>query len=77
MAALVSAEVCAVAALLLFLQVPAAKSRLTSGDVFILDMGVTVYQWNGSGSSAFERSKVYICIIILRPTAVGDCWMCK
>jgi gelsolin len=38
-------------------QVPAAKSRLNSGDVFILDMGLTIYQWNGSGASAFEKNK--------------------
>jgi len=39
-------------------QVPAAKSRLNKGDVFILDLGVKVYQWNGGGASAFERNKV-------------------
>jgi len=47
-----------------YLQVPAAKSRLNPGDVFILDMGLKVYQWNGSGSSAFEKNKVgglHIC----------------
>jgi len=39
-------------------QVPAAKSRLQSGDVFILDMGVKVFQWNGSEASVFEKHKV-------------------
>jgi gelsolin len=38
-------------------QVPAAKSRLNSGDVFILDKGLAIYQWNGSGASAFEKNK--------------------
>jgi gelsolin len=38
-------------------QVQASKSRLDSGDVFILDMGLKVYQWNGSGASVFERQK--------------------
>lgn len=38
-------------------QVPAAKSRLDPGDVFILDMGLKVYQWNGSGASVFEKQK--------------------
>ena len=42
----------------LLLQVPAAKSRLDPGDVFILDMGLKVYQWNGSGASVFEKQKV-------------------
>jgi len=41
-----------------FVQVPAAKSRLRSGDVFILDMGLKVYQWNGSSASVFEKHKV-------------------
>jgi len=39
-------------------QVPAAKSRLNQGDVFILDIGLKVYQWNGSGANAFEKNKV-------------------
>jgi hypothetical protein len=39
-------------------QVPAAKSRLNSGDVFILDLGLKIYQWNGSGASVHEKSKV-------------------
>jgi gelsolin len=38
-------------------EVPAAKTRLNSGDVFILDMGLTIYQWNGTGASAFEKNK--------------------
>jgi gelsolin len=38
-------------------QVPACRSRLDSGDVFILDMGLTIYQWNGSGASVFEKQK--------------------
>jgi len=39
-------------------QVPAAKSRLQSGDVFILDMGIKLFQWNGSDASPFEKNKV-------------------
>ena len=39
-------------------QVPASKSRLTPGDVFILDMGLTIYQWNGDGANPFEKNKV-------------------
>jgi gelsolin len=38
-------------------QVPAAKARLHSGDVFILDLGLKIYQWNGSGANAFEKNK--------------------
>jgi len=39
-------------------QVPASKSRLSPGDVFILDMGLTIYQWNGDGANPFEKNKV-------------------
>jgi len=38
-------------------QVPAAKSRLNQGDVFVLDVGLHIYQWNGSGASVFEKNK--------------------
>jgi len=38
-------------------QVPLARSRIHSGDVFILDLGLTMYQWNGSGSNKDERFK--------------------
>ena len=45
-------------------QVPAAKSRLDSGDVFILDMGLTIYQWNGDGATMFEKNKVSLLSIV-------------
>lgn len=41
-----------------FFQVPAAKSRLNQGDVFVLDVGLTIFQWNGTGASVFEKNKV-------------------
>ncbi len=28
-----------------------------AGDVFILDMGLTLYQWNGSGANKYEKFK--------------------
>jgi len=31
---------------------------MNKGDVFILDLGLKVYQWNRMGSSAFEKNKV-------------------
>lgn len=37
--------------------VPVSISSLNSGDVFILDAGNCVYQWNGSKSSSIEKSK--------------------
>jgi len=37
--------------------VPLSRARIHSGDVFILDLGLTLYQWNGSGSNKDERFK--------------------
>ncbi|KAL5015442.1 hypothetical protein ScPMuIL_009712 [Solemya velum] len=38
-------------------EVPAKRSKINSGDVYILDLGMTLYQWNGSSSSKDERYK--------------------
>ena len=38
-------------------EVQRCRSRLDSGDVFILDMGQMLYQWNGSGSNKDEMWK--------------------
>jgi len=38
-------------------QVPLALTSLNSGDVFILDTGLILYQFNGSRSSVFEKQK--------------------
>ncbi|XP_060079395.1 gelsolin-like protein 1 [Ylistrum balloti] len=38
-------------------EIPRQKCRLDSGDVFILDLGLTIYQWNGSGSNKDEKMK--------------------
>lgn len=38
-------------------EVPLCKERLEHNDVFILDLGLTIYQWNGCGSSKDERFK--------------------
>ena len=37
-------------------EVPRCRSRLDSGDVYILDMGQMLYQWNGAGANKDERS---------------------
>lgn len=42
-----------------WLQVPIAASSLNSNDVFILDEGLTLYQFNGKTSSGAERAKVH------------------
>jgi len=33
------------------------KSMINSGDVFILDTGKVLYQWNGKSSSGIEKVK--------------------
>ncbi|KAH9518580.1 hypothetical protein Btru_005701 [Bulinus truncatus] len=38
-------------------EVPLCKDRLNSDDVFILDLGKHIYQWNGRGSNKDERYK--------------------
>jgi len=38
-------------------QVDLLKSSLNSGDVFILDLGLTVYQWSGTSAGIWEKTK--------------------
>jgi len=38
-------------------QVPLSCSSLNAGDVFILDLGMKIIQWNGSKSNGAERNK--------------------
>jgi hypothetical protein len=38
-------------------QVPLAVSSLNQGDVFILDLGLKLYQWNGTSASRQEKMK--------------------
>ncbi|XP_033746050.1 gelsolin-like protein 2 [Pecten maximus] len=38
-------------------EVPAAKSSLNSDDVFIIDLGLELYQFNGKGATKDERFK--------------------
>lgn len=38
-------------------EVPLSKDRIKSDDVFILDLGEKIYQWNGNGSNKDERYK--------------------
>eukprot|EP00187_Rhodella_violacea_P005271 CAMPEP_0174892560 /NCGR_PEP_ID=MMETSP0167-20121228/7475_1 /TAXON_ID=38298 /ORGANISM="Rhodella maculata, Strain CCMP736" /LENGTH=350 /DNA_ID=CAMNT_0016131083 /DNA_START=83 /DNA_END=1135 /DNA_ORIENTATION=- len=39
------------------LEVPLSKDSLNNGDVFILDLGLSIMQWNAPNCSAFERNK--------------------
>lgn len=36
-------------------QVPLSYTSLNSGDVFLLDLGLKIYQWNGKKASFFEK----------------------
>jgi len=38
-------------------QVDCTHKSLNSGDVFILDLGTKIYQWNGSTAGALEKNK--------------------
>lgn len=38
-------------------QVPKERASLNSGDVFILDMGMKIYQWNGVKAGPMEKMK--------------------
>lgn len=38
-------------------QVKVSAASMNSGDVFILDAGLTLYQWNGADSNKYERAK--------------------
>jgi hypothetical protein len=45
---------------MLTLQAPphtVSHASLNSGDVFILDAGLTLYQWNGKDSNKYEKAK--------------------
>lgn len=43
-------------------EVPLAASSLNDGDVFVLDHGLQLWQWNGNQSSAFERRQADLLI---------------
>eukprot|EP00163_Fabomonas_tropica_P012650 TRINITY_DN23990_c0_g1_i1.p1 TRINITY_DN23990_c0_g1~~TRINITY_DN23990_c0_g1_i1.p1 ORF type:complete len:848 (+),score=337.64 TRINITY_DN23990_c0_g1_i1:44-2545(+) len=38
-------------------QVALSRESLNKGDVFILDNGLKLYQWNGSGANRYEKTK--------------------
>lgn len=47
------------------------KRSLSSDDVFILDLGLTLYQWNGNGSNKDERMKAMQYLIALKGERSG------
>lgn len=38
-------------------EVPKTYKSLNAGDVFILDAGLNIYQWNGSTANVWEKNK--------------------
>ncbi|VDN10712.1 unnamed protein product [Dibothriocephalus latus] len=54
-------------------QVEYTKSAVDSGDVFILDLGATAYQFNGSKCSAFEKSSAAAFLQDLESSRNGRC----
>lgn len=47
-------------------EVPLSPSRLNSDDVFILDLGTTLYQWNGTGCNKDEKFQATQFLVNLR-----------
>jgi gelsolin len=46
--------------------VPVARENLNSGDVFIMDLGNVVYQFNGAKSGGFEKHKAAEIIVDMK-----------
>lgn len=42
------------------------KSRLDDTDAYILDLGLTIYQWNGQGCNKDERFKAIMNKYVIR-----------
>lgn len=47
-------------------QVETAAASLNDGDVFILDMGLNLYQWNGAECNKMEKAKALSTLTLLR-----------
>jgi len=52
-------------------QLPLARSSLNQGDVFLLDKGLTLIQWNGPTSGPMERRKAQEMIASIREDRNG------
>ena len=48
---------------MLLLQIPRKASKVTEDDVFLLDLGETLYQYNGSAASGKEKFRVSFRIV--------------
>jgi len=52
-------------------EIPMKKGNLTSEDVFIIDLGLEIYQWNGSKSNKDEKFKATQYIKELKSARMG------
>ncbi|KAL3851789.1 hypothetical protein ACJMK2_015498 [Sinanodonta woodiana] len=52
-------------------EVARSKSSLNPGDVFILDLGLRIFQWNGRGSNKDERFKAMQYLLDLKNERLG------
>lgn len=52
-------------------EIPRCKELLDTNDVFILDKGMMIYQWNGNGSNKDERFKAMQHIIGIKNERAG------
>ncbi|XP_021369924.1 gelsolin-like protein 2 [Mizuhopecten yessoensis] len=52
-------------------QIPRDKNKLDSTDVYILDLGLVIYQWNGKGSNKDERFQAMQYIVDLKEQRCG------
>jgi gelsolin len=54
-------------------EVTFSKQAIDSDDVFVLDMGKTVYQWNGNGANKDERFQASLYLRHLEDERLGRC----
>jgi gelsolin len=48
------------------MEVPRRRSILDSTDVYLLDLGMMIYQWNGTGSNKNERFKAMMALCSMK-----------
>lgn len=49
------------------IQVEMSWDSFNRGDVFLLDLGMVIIQWNGPESNSGERLKVWLTLLSSRP----------
>ncbi|KAK3101260.1 hypothetical protein FSP39_002220 [Pinctada imbricata] len=52
-------------------QIRRDKSKIDDTDVYILDAGLTIYQWNGKGANAFEKRKAQEYVTNVKSNRTG------